>query len=211
MKKAQGAMLVALAVSLGVLTGCGADDPGPAATVASPVPAETTDEVSEPTPTPTPTEDDIYGPTETNARGNSVKAIGQLAGLHSQADIPLVQFTVTGITPNFTCTSEFASPPANGNFIAVDVDITTTPELANEVDAAFSISGYDFKVISSDGTTENDSQGNGYLCLERSEMLAGSFGPAEHATGKIVLDSAHTSGSLVLTIGGGATGWEWAF
>lgn len=204
------AVLVGL-VALG-LAGCGGDTEAPAESKVAPVPAETVEgrEV-EATPTPTPTEDDVYGATVMNERGNSVKTLGQLAGLHSQTDVPLVQWRITAITPNFACTEQYAQPSLNGNYVALDVEVTTTPELAGEASPSFYLTEYDFSVISPDGTTENDSQGNAYSCIPEGEQLPDTFGPGEHAVGKVILDSAHTTGSIVQRYAGMPGGWEWAF
>ncbi|HEY8721802.1 hypothetical protein [Pengzhenrongella sp.] len=202
------------ALSLAGCAGNAADTSAPA----SPVPAETVQSpVSTPSPsaTPTPTEaPSKYGVTKTNARGNLVKAVGQLAGMSDSADgsSPItVEFKITAIDPNFVCTSEYADKPANGRFVALTLDVTTTPGLAQNEIPEVSFNPYDFKVFSPEGTRENDSVGNGFSCLKKSEALPDTIGPGEHAVGKIVLDTANASGSVVYGPSGGGGGYEWGF
>lgn len=154
----------------------------------------------------------IYGPRVVSERGYIVKDIGQLAALAdaAQADAILVEFTVTAIGPNYTCPREDAPPPENGSFIAVSFDVRTTPALGTSSWPEFNLSAYDMKILSPDGVRENDSIGNGLHCLSPAERLPFSIGPAEQASGKIVLDSSQTSGYLVVGDGGYAA-WEWRF
>lgn len=215
MKLVTAAALLSLA-----LVGCsgGTDTVANDARV-SPVPAETaastpsTSTSTAPVASPSASQDGEYGAHTVNARGNLVKQLGQLAGTTSSKDagVTLSQFTITGIEPGFKCTSKYADPPANGTFIAITMDIQTAPELAQDDYPYFDVSANDFKVISPDGTRENDSVGKGYMCLNESEALPDQIGPGEHVTGKLVLDSANTNGSIVFSPFNISTGWEWGF
>lgn len=91
------------------------------------------------------------------------------------------------------------------------MDVTTTAALNEENWPYLSAAAYDFKVIAPDGTRENDSIGNGWSCLDESEALPPQIGPGEHVVGKVVLDSANTSGSIVFSQAGAVGGWEWGF
>lgn len=158
---------------------------------------------------PTPSAAESSQASATNARGNLVKSIGQEAGVTNESGALIVSFKVTDIEPNFTCTNEYAEEPANGNFIAITLDVTTSPDFG--ADNYFSVAEYAWKVISPEGTTENDSVGNAFMCLNSSEQITSDFGPGEHAVGKVVLDSQHPAGALVLeqpTMNGG---WEWSY
>ena len=75
----------------------------------------------------------------------------------------------------------------------------------------FSADPHHWKVIGPDGTTENDSTGNSYGCLDSAEKIPGDIGPGERLVGKIVLDSAHSSGAVALTQTLMTGGWEWSF
>lgn len=180
-----------------LLVGCGGSSAASQAPIApvTPLPAATTH-------TPTPA-----APSR-NARGNLVKEIGQLAGSESDTGERLVDFKVTAIEPNFTCTGEFAQESKNGNFIAISMEIQTSEALERY---QFFVDEYHWKVIGPDGTTENDSTGNAWMCLEASEKVSSDIGPGERLVGKVVLDSKHTSGALVLTQPGMGGGWEWSF
>lgn len=140
-----------------------------------------------------------------------MKTVGQLAGYDQTASGNFtVEFRVTAIQPNFQCTGPYAEPSINGNYIAVSFEIDTLPALATAPVPAFYLSEYDMAVISPNGVLENDSIGNGLWCLQDSEVLPWGIGPGQKAYGKIILDSAHTSGSLVISLPGGAS-WEWPF
>ena len=60
--------------------------------------------------------------------------------------------------------------------------------------------------VTEDGTATTASWG----CFEMSQLLPPFVGPAEQGAGKVVLDTAHTSGTLVYRPLG-AAGWEWEF
>ncbi|WP_182353142.1 hypothetical protein [Flaviflexus huanghaiensis] len=170
-------------------------------------------EAAQPAPEPAnpPADTTRFGPTVKNARGNLVKGIGQLAGYDQTASGNMtVEFRVTAIEPNYQCTSGFAAAPLNGNYIAVSIEIETLPSLATAPVPTFHLSQYNMAIISPNGILENDSIGNAYFCSQDSETLPFEIGPSQKAYGTIVLDSAHTSGSLVISLPGGAS-WEWTF
>jgi hypothetical protein len=126
----------------------------------------------------------------------------------------LVEFVLTDIEVDFTCTSDWAEEPQNGTFVALTFEVETFPELGNdEWFGSFSMSSYDFTVFSPDGTRENDSDGNSFMCLDEGDELPYDMGPGEKASGKIVLDTAHPSGVIVYSTysTGGEAGWEWSY
>lgn len=174
--------------------------------------SSTTTESEEPVavPSPSPTAAATSQTAATNARGNLVKSIGQEAGVVDfDSGAQVVSFKVTDIEPNFTCTGRFADESANGNFIAISLEVTTSSDFGP--DNYFSVSEFDWKVISPEGTTENSSVGNGTMCLDPSEQIPLDFGPGEHAVGKVVLDSQHPAGALVLAQSNMSGGWEWSY
>lgn len=205
-------------LSVSALTACGPSNPDPSSVTeaAQPVPAKETtasmnateDATTEPSASPT----SIYGERIVSDRGNLVKKIGQLAGLSGENPNDVIaEFKITSIETDVKCTEEFAQPSENGHFIAITMEVQTTPKLAEQ---SFSNAVYftpvDFKVIGPDGSRENDSLGNSFSCLPDAELLPGEIGPSETATGKIVLDSAYTEGVLVFNPMFD-TGWEWEF
>lgn len=89
----------------------------------------------------------------------------------------------------------------------------TMPELADSVNPQFGLAGYAWKAIAENGTTFNgDVQtASAYMCLNETEKFPSALGPAEKATGKIVLDVPTAAGVLVHKQGFMPTGWEWAY
>ncbi|MBK0421568.1 hypothetical protein JD292_05730 [Leucobacter sp. CSA2] len=143
-------------------------------------------------------------------RGNPIKRVGEVAAL-GQNEADEVSFTVTKITLDPTCSGEYPQEPKNGHFIRLDVQVESTKQGTGDFDFAF------WKWIRPDGTTANvdpGQDGNGYMCLADSESLPRYIGPAEKATGSIVLDVPDTHGTLIAQPSyAGMTGawhWEWA-
>lgn len=146
-------------------------------------------------------------------RGNLIKSIGEGAGATNMAGDQVADFVVNSITVDPVCTGEYPTPPENGHFIALDISIETHPELADEGYPVFMLNPYDMKVVAPNGTTSNASLATvaTYGCLPEGELLPSQgLGPAEKATGKLLLDSEVPSGTLVITNGIGG-GWEYAF
>lgn len=150
---------------------------------------------------------DTSGP-KTSDRGHLIKQIGETAGLsNASGSEDWVDFTVTGITPEAACTSEYYSAPENGYFVRVDMDIVTTPQLQGE----FLVNiNNQWKWIADNGTTANSEpmSGAAWGCLADSERLPSAVGPAESVTGSLILDVPSTSGTLVYAPSG-SSGWEW--
>ena len=205
-------VVVAAALSL---AGCSASadtaaQGSPAPAHATRVPAETVrPPLVAPTPTPTPTPESPSN--VTNARGNLVQAVGALSVMTNAAKGTLVEFTLTAVDANFTCTAPYARASENGHFIALTFDVTTTAALSEQPLPKFGMASYDFRVFSPDGTRENDSTGNGYGCVADSDALPRSMGPREHAVGKVILDSAQPAGSIVFSPSSVKGGLEWGF
>lgn len=185
--------------------------PVPAPPAPAPAPVPEAAAPAAPAPANPPANTSKFGPTVKNGRGNVVKSIGQLAGYDQTASGNMtVEFRVTGIRPNFQCTSSYSGPSLNGNYIAVSFEVETLPSLAEAPVPAFHLSEYNMAILSPNGVLENDSVGNAPWCLQDSEELPWGIGPGQKAYGTIVLDSAHTSGSLLIALPGGAR-WEWTF
>jgi hypothetical protein len=148
-------------------------------------------------------------------RGNIVKKFGEGAGVTDMiSKKEVVNFAVNSITPG-TCTDQYAQPPVNGHIVFVDVTVETKPELADATMKSFSLSGYDFKFVSANGTTFNGnlSTAGSVMCIPAAEAfpMAG-MGPGEKITAKVVLDVPEPSGILVLKAPFSNTnGWEYNF
>lgn len=184
------------AVALVLFTGCTA----PASASSSPsVPAATT---------PAPS-----GPA-TSERGNPIKRVGEQAVLLDGRGEVAARFTVTKIEPGFECTGEGAERPANGQFVGVWMDVTTTGVVDVDSDDPGVVPYFntaDWQVVGGDGVTENDSVGNGLGCARDRDALPAQLGAGEHVKGVVVLDVAARHGRLVLVQDFAGVGWEWEF
>lgn len=215
MKHTATAALAALTlVSGALLSGCAAAatsaDAGPSASAIERMPETTTPS----TPTEAPvaqTPDNEFGPVEMNDHGNLVKQIGQLAGLTSSKDDDLLvaRLAVTEIIPNYTCPATYSSMPANGQFIAIHLNVETTPELANEPYPSVNFSQWAWQAYDADNKRVNDVTGNGFSCLDLSAQLPGDIGPGQSVSGYVVLDVPISISTVVLAPSS-PTGWEWA-
>jgi hypothetical protein len=90
------------------------------------------------------------------------------------------------------------------------MDVETMAELKNEQPPTYWVTANDFKFISTEGTTFN-----GHLstiatgmCLPQAKLLPNEMGPAEKATGLVLLDVPETQGTLVMSAYG-QDAWEW--
>ncbi|NDL60181.1 hypothetical protein [Phytoactinopolyspora mesophila] len=148
-------------------------------------------------------------------RGNLIKEIGETAGAYNEHDgpeSPWLEFQVTDIEVGGQCTSDYAEASQNGHFLIVSIAASTGSELSESLyGQEVWFDSYEFSVVGADGVTENDVEGNAYMCLaSRDEMPR--IGPGENATGMVALDVSAESGTLVFKpwFMDGA-GWEWEF
>jgi hypothetical protein len=150
---------------------------------------------------------------ELNQRGNIPKALGQEAGLGHPTDpnAPWAfTFAVDSITVDPQCTSGYADPPANGHYIAINVRATTSPDLPS--DWYIQVNPDYFKVVGPDGITKDSLGGNSWSCLSDAEAFTlDVLGPGQQYAGAVVIDSPVANGSLIYSLPGGETGWEWQF
>lgn len=179
-------------------------------------PAPTTDDATEETAQAP--DDEIaseydFGEPETNARGNLVKDVGQWAGMTLPNGDFTTVFRVTDIEVDVACTSPYAQPTKNGQFVALEFEVHTMPELAQDPVGQVMIDSYGFSIFDEESKRENDSVGNAYGCLNEGEVLPQMIGPGEEVKGKIVLDTSVESGSITLNgMNMGVDGaWAWEF
>lgn len=167
---------------------------------------------SSPSPSPTADESkDEYGERIISERGNLVKEVGQLAGVSLADDTVAARFAVTDIIVDPQCDEEYADAPANGHFVAIHLNVETTPELAQDEFPWVSFTEYDWQAFDAEGKRLNDPQGNAWSCLSASQRLPNQIGPGQSVSGFIVLDVASTTGTLMLALSGSPTGWEWEY
>lgn len=154
-----------------------------------------------------------FGSGEQSDRGYVQKELGQWAGIGEEDD-RIVDFRLTDIETEFPCDQPYADPPANGQFVALTFEVETFPGLADDdYFGEFTISEYDIVMFDESGKRENDSTGNGYMCLDEQDRLPMMIGPGQTAEGKLVIDTGVESGTLAIEsyLLGGRGGWEWPF
>lgn len=174
-----GRLVSATAVSTLLLTGCSAPD-SEIESSSEPTPTVSVEPASTPTPTPTPTPT-----TETNARGEVVKGIGEVAGVRPAPGEPsTLQFKVTSIK-QIKCDNPnpLAADP-NGIALAVNLEIKTSadfegPLVRNGQDSGITFSSLYWRGYTKDGTrmntVESDMTGN---CLaDEPRVLPDWIGP----------------------------------
>lgn len=126
-----------------------------------------------------------------------------------------MQLQITGIEVDGECTGEVAEPPENGHFLTISVSAATSSEWPAELQGMLiDLGAYDFSIIGPDGLTENADHDTfaAFACLPDRELLPAKLGPGEQVVGKIVLDTANTSGVVVYRPSYAyGPAWEWAF
>lgn len=211
MKHTKALSAIAIAAAL-ALSACGSsnDAAKPGETKgpdAAPVTAPSSAPVVKSTPTPAP--DSV----KKSPRGNLMMEGGDI-GTISAGSVGKVttKFTVNAIQP-VACNQEYSHAAENGNIIAVDMVVETTPELAQSTYPKYTLSGYDFKYIADNGTTFNGNLSTiaTYSCIPDSEVFpSAGMGPAEKITAKVLLDVPAPHGILVLK-SGISGGFEYKF
>jgi hypothetical protein len=136
----------------------------------------------------------------------------------ADSDAAAIQFTVTAITTNFTCTAPEAVSPANGQFVAVALAFTLSPDYLSRMDGgtALRMNQSDWiGFLGDESVTQVDSTDAGNSCISAAEQLPTEFQAGENISGTIVLDMAEGIVSVsyapsgVTGIDPGMTRWEW--
>jgi hypothetical protein len=136
------------------------------------------------------------------------------------SDLPAIQFAVTSITPNFTCTADPATvtPSANGQFVAVTMNFTTDPNyLTSMVDSApLHMSQADWiGFLADDAGTQVTNSEAGNTCISAAEQFPADIPAGANTSGTIILDMASDVFSIswgpsgVTNLDPGETRWEW--
>ncbi|WP_206476762.1 hypothetical protein [Microbacterium sp. KRD172] len=204
--------LAASGVALAAFAFAACSAPSPAADTGktpdtAPVESAPTPEASTPAP------ESEFGEKVLSTRGNMIKQIGQLAGTGISGDPDTIgsRFVVTDIVLDPVCDSGWSDTPANGHYLALHINVETTPELAQSDNPEVWFSPYDWQSYDPHGKRLNDPVGNAWSCMSEAATLPSSVGPGQSVSGYIVLDVAATTGTVVMTLGGGPTGWEWDY
>ncbi|RKQ33753.1 hypothetical protein C1C97_011165 [Kocuria tytonis] len=105
-----------------------------------------------------------------------------------------------------------AMPAENGHLVSVNVEAKTgaaAPFKKAFYGQDFSFNPADWKFVDDKGTTANSVMTNPvFNCLDPKELLR-DMGPAERASGKIVLDLPSTKGTLIYAPSILDQAWEW--
>lgn len=196
-----------------LVTGCAASEP-PKDSGKKPATGSVVTPEPEPTATAadTPAPDSEFGETKMSSRGNMIKQIGQLAGTGISGDASVIgsRFVVTDIVLDPKCDTGWADPPANGHYLAVHLNVETTPELAQSDYPEVWFTAHDWQAYDPDGKRLNDPVGNAWSCMSEASTLPESIGPGQSVSGYIVLDVAATTGAVALVMGP-SVGWEWEY
>ena len=162
----------------------------------------------------------IVAAAPSTANGGISLADGDLATItFPDTDDPSIQFSVTGITVNPTCTEdpELVLTPENGQFIAVTMTVTTAADYAGQLSTGglLMVSPRDFSGYLPDGTSVLSSDA-GNSCVPEAEQLPDSIPAGETVTGTVILDLSEAATSItyapvgVTDLDPFSTFWEWA-
>jgi len=134
------------------------------------------------------------------------------------SDAAAIQFTVTEITPAFTCTAPDALSPENGEFVAVAMNFTLSADyLGRMTDGApLHMSQSDWMgFLADDGGTQVINTDAGNSCIPAAEQLPADFPAGENVSGTVVLDMSADVAAIswgpsgVSDLDPGITRWEW--
>lgn len=121
-------------------------------------------------------------------------------------------FSVDAIALNPGCSGSTADPPANGNFVVVNMTINILGLTDGQSPLFFS--SFDWHVIGPNGVRDNANDTfEAFICLSDNEQVpSGALGVGTYVGG-IVLDTANTTGQVIWTPGelGGLEGWSWQY
>ncbi|WP_310078237.1 PASTA domain-containing protein [Sinomonas atrocyanea] len=140
-------------------------------------------------------------------RGNLIAHVGDGLKLQSN-DATMVQIKVTGITANARCQSDLFAP-TRGQTIVLDMEITTTADLAHDSYPKFTPI-FEWKAIASNGTTVNGRIDN-INCIAPAKRIPDEIGPSEKVVGQMAFDLPPGAGTLIWLPSGVTSGWEWSY
>lgn len=148
--------------------------------------------------------------TTTNDRGNLPKKTGETAAIGGDTiETAAVKFKVTGIKP-FKCTYP-VDVPGNGQMMAVTVAVETGKDLAERMGTdqlSFNPTGW--RGYTADGTRMNTMSSDlVYNCVTDRSALLPDIGPAEKASGIVLLDAPKWPKSISFSFPQQEGGWEW--
>lgn len=155
---------------------------------------------------PTSTKTDPSGAPPTLPDGYILEPVGMQAGGQSSSGEMLVQFTVTAIDVDPTCTKPDLDPPERGHLIVLHFEVQTFPALAP---TSFSLTDADFSVLGAGGTSTNYNKTSGDCLLDEKPLVGVSAGKTE--SGVVEVGSEVSTGLVTLSQTGTDGGWAWEF
>ncbi|MFV0253809.1 MAG: hypothetical protein ACK5H2_10820 [Beutenbergiaceae bacterium] len=170
-------------------------EPDPTAdptTSASPTDA-TSDPTTDPSPDPTtapPTDDP--DPTTTTTDGSVVDLTGSdPAIMLGETGEPIVEVRLLSATPDWQPADDnpLCGDPANGSYLAVELEVTTLAALAQEDPADFTLLGWELGTQVGDVTAESSAFLLSALCLSQEESLPSGIPPGQTASGTVIIDT----------------------
>lgn len=123
-------------------------------------------------------------PSETKVR------IGQTLSV-SQDGVEAGEITAAGVTSTQAAPNEFASRPANGNYVTFTITAKATAT------GTFDINPFDFYFRATDGRHLDLTAGNAVEATRDDDLSATTLNPGETVKGTIVFDLPGTHGELV--------------
>lgn len=147
-----------------------------------------------------------------NDRGNVEVATEEPAVFEvPDSDTVFAEFVAENVSTNFQCTAEGALDPVNGQFVALDFQITADENLPESGFPYFYLSVHEFRAWDAQGERITDPVGNAESCITAEERVPSPIEPGENVSGLIILDVPEGSGSASFSMGGfqGSYGWEW--
>lgn len=168
---------------------------------ASPLPSPSKTPASAPTSDPKPVT------SAKSARGNLIAHVGDTLQVQYRG-VPTATIKVTKITPNARCQSDLFAP-TRGQSVVLDMEITTTPGLAQDPQPTL-VTIFDWKAIGSNGVTVNGRIDN-INCIAPAKRVPSEIGPSENIVGQMAFDLPSGSGTLIWRPSGVTSGWEWEY
>lgn len=182
-----------LAVVAAVLTGCGSETTAaePSTTPAASSPVTTTE----------------AGPAR-SPRGHIMKTVGQEAAIGYPDQPPVIAWTVTALTVDEPCTSEY-SLPADGHFVSATIEAQTSAEYVDAKFGGFHPGNF-WELVDADGITHSHPDSNAvYRCHEGDWPT--DMTPSSRYRFRVTFDSPTPHGVLVYLPPDRPDGWEWSF
>lgn len=204
--------LTLLGSGAALLTGCAADGG-----TSSPTVTVTQTVTASPEAATSPAEEPAAPTTATAAegsistRGALVKKPGEMAGLTTPDGESLIEFTISDITTEVTCTEPEPTAPENGSLVALEAELEVFPGADDQYVDGEILNGGRFRFIGEDGETFSGDLSTlaTYSCIPIADLLKTDIGEGEKSSGVILLDVPAESGVLLLEEPMSGNKWEW--